>query len=84
MPEYPHGEARYSCELEAGTIPGISEVSKEWRHCASVSAAAPHSSVSHACAALGATSQDSRPQNRSMLGFELTRIATIPLLYRCA
>jgi hypothetical protein len=35
---------------------------------------APFLGIARLCAALGATSQDSRPQNRSMLGFELTRI----------
>jgi hypothetical protein len=62
VPEYPHGEARYSGQLGACPIPDISEASKGWRHCASVLASAPHLSI------VRVTSQDSRPQNRSMLG----------------
>jgi hypothetical protein len=41
VPEHPHGMARHFSELGACTIREISEVSRGWRHCASVLASAP-------------------------------------------
>jgi hypothetical protein len=45
MPEFSHGETRYFRCLGPCMITEISKVSKGWRHCASTSAAAPHTSM---------------------------------------
>ena len=48
---------------------------KGWHHCASVLAAAPHSSISHACATLGATrTKTVSHRTGACPGFELPRI----------
>src|SRR5438309_10503716 len=55
VPQHPHGETKYSSQLAAFAMPGSSETSQGLHHCASVLAAAPHPSISRACATRGAT-----------------------------